>query len=466
MILRLLCVIATLLACSALIRADEIELHDGRIFIGQIVDETNSRVRIDTMVSNIRSILSFGRTDILRLQKSELPKDFFAAPNIPPTTNPQATSGAIADIEFIEVPVVGEIGSAVLAEGLKSALEAAERRNITHIVFRINSFGGQVSVAQEMARLLRSKAESLHYTAVVERAISAAIWIVFSCDEIVLRPGATIGAATAFYQDFSTGEIDVDAKMNSALAAELCAIAEQQGINPALIRAMIVPDAACYWVQSAEGDLAIVDTLQDGDVLKRVLSENGSVLTLTSTEASEIGLANISELETTALHQILGLPRWRIHGKIGEIAMESARENRMRMRVLEETRERRASEAEQRRINQLGQQIREIEALVRYINDGIDRAESLHPNNYNYSYNIRDGLFTPESRRAWMRHTDEAIVAWERVDDALGKLFRAEGRARKLGSEANFHELDIQSLRELARDSVRNLLANRKRSGV
>ncbi|MBT8462078.1 MAG: nodulation protein NfeD, partial [Gemmatimonadetes bacterium] len=112
------------------------------------------------------------------------------------------------------------------------------------------------------------------------RALSAGAMIALSADGLYMRPGSTIGAATPVVGDGKRAS----EKMVSAMRSEFRALAEERGFDPAIAEAMV-----------------------DEKVVVEGISEAGRLLTLTTTEALESGVANAEVEDWPDLVGALGL---------------------------------------------------------------------------------------------------------------------------------------------------------------
>ena len=94
----------------------------------------------------------------------------------------------------------------VQAEFIIEAIERAEEEGYDRIILKIDTYGGVVMSARDIAeRLIRSR---LPTTAYVEtKAISAGIFIAWACDEIVMQEHTTIGDAQMVFQNME-GKIE------------------------------------------------------------------------------------------------------------------------------------------------------------------------------------------------------------------------------------------------------------------
>ena len=157
---------------------------------------------------------------------------------------------------------------------IERSIQDALDQNAAAIVFEINTLGGILDPAIGIKDLI------LHtpvptYTWVNTRAISAGALIALAGDQLIMAPGGTIGAAEA---QFISGE-RADEKATSMWVAQLYGVAESTGRDPELAAAM--------------ADVRIVIP---------ELSPSGQLLTLTDTQALELGM---SDFTAVSLHQIL-----------------------------------------------------------------------------------------------------------------------------------------------------------------
>lgn len=163
---------------------------------------------------------------------------------------------------------------------IRRSIETAAEAGASHIVLEINTPGGAIDAAGNIAQLLRST--DIPITAyVVKNAISAGAYIALNCDQIVMAPSSTMGAA---------GVIDVngnaaDKKTQSYWISEMKAAAELNGRDPLYAIAMTDPS---------------ID-------LPEYRAPKGEYLTLTEKEALEVGYAEAIAKDRKELLQFLNL---------------------------------------------------------------------------------------------------------------------------------------------------------------
>lgn len=162
----------------------------------------------------------------------------------------------------VRVPVSGviELG---LAPFVGRAIREAEAAGARAIVLDIETPGGRIDAAQQMVNAIK-EAKIPIYAFVNRRAFSAGAMIALAADEIYMRPGSVIGAATPV-----TGEGEkAPEKIVSAMRSEMRALAEARGLDPRVGEAMV-----------------------DENIAIEGVVERGKLLTLTTEEAVKVGYA-------------------------------------------------------------------------------------------------------------------------------------------------------------------------------
>lgn len=192
------------------------------------------------------------------------------------------SDGAYASAAATEEKVAEEYGAAVyvipiehniesgLTAFLKRAFQEAEEANAVHIILKLNTYGGEVSSAEAIGKLLR--ASEIPITAFIEeKAVSAGTYIALNADNIVMQQGSTIGAAAVVN---GSGEMIESSKVISYWVERMKEAAKHSGRDPNIAVAMVDP--------SVDLDLAIIE--------KRKLP--GGILSLSQEEAIAVGYAD------------------------------------------------------------------------------------------------------------------------------------------------------------------------------
>lgn len=313
-----------------------------------------------------------------------------------------ATAAASAqEPKYLEVPLAGTFGEEIYPLGVVNVLTKAKEAGVTHVIFRIKSSGGQVWAARSIAEVLRAHDEAFTYVAVIEDALSASLWPAMHCDTIIMTPGARIGAAVVFKNDKTSGAAAVDAKLNSALAAEVAAAAEVKGHSALLVRAMMLPEVLVYALERQDGTIDLVDTRPtrtERGITISTLSDAQGVLTLTGTEAARYGLAVLQNATTAeATRTTLSIRHWEAGGDFVEATIKDA--------------------------------AKKCDALVakatKLEGDAIEAFNTYReqiPERFTYPVTGSTKKLTKEGRTAWEDHTDKAIAGLSRFRTKLKAL--------------------------------------------
>lgn len=172
-----------------------------------------------------------------------------------------------------------------LAPFVERVLAEAAAAKADAVVLEINTFGGRVDAAVIIRdALLRSRVRSVAF--VNKRAISAGALISLAAETIVMADGGTIGAATPVQMGAPGGGAKpVDEKSVSYMRKEFRATAESRKRPPLVAEAMVDPDV----------------------VITGVI-EKGKLLTLTTSEALKLGVADARADNLEAVLAYLKLP--------------------------------------------------------------------------------------------------------------------------------------------------------------
>jgi len=477
---RVLVTVLMVCALTAGARADRIVTKSGQEYTGEIVEQNSTEVRFRTKVGNIITTLTLKRHEIKRIEPGALPEGFFPEANAATAPAP-GTQGAGADDEddetddstastgtpeerYLRIPIEGAIGIDVFASGVDRALKHAQRKRIRRVVFDIDTPGGLVREAVDIANAITEHREAMRARGIdaevyayVRHAISAGIWVVFSCDRMFIVDGGTVGGAVVYTRSGGTGSAEVDAKMNSILAADVASLAEGHGYPAPVVKAMMIMSEECWAWPDASGRMTVsTEKPKDTAAQKQAWKVDGSstVLTLKSDEAERLGIATVVRGGVESLGTPLGLAGWNSAGPAGESAMKWGATQGQKERARAE-----ASAGE----------LREVRSEIEMINDvllprAVEIAAAAHPTNGRYTVFRDTGQFTGESRQEWIRRSDEALSAWTDVQNGLKKLDKLDKRHKDLSGRSYF---DRTKARFVAKDLERiisDLKRNRDRT--
>lgn len=225
--------------------------------------------------------------------------------NVPPEpAAPPIVRPAPGKFTYYLIPLHGEVGDTVLASALEQSMADAAARKPTVVVLDIDSPGGLVEEAQKILKVIHHYNKQLRIVALTDKDLSAAAIFSLSVKEIYVKSTSTIGAATSFQPNNLTLPPKIEEKMQSAWRAVARNSAEEGGHDPLLSEAMIDNDVELH-LETFDGKTVVKDGPGD-----RLLCRKGKILTLSSHEAVECGLAAGDADDVDELGQELKMPGW------------------------------------------------------------------------------------------------------------------------------------------------------------
>src|SRR5699024_1299151 len=150
--------------------------------------------------------------------------------------NTNISKSASKDKLVYIIPIENQVERGLEAFLVRSTNEAIEA-GADHIVFEIDTPGGRVDSASQIAKLLQSlEIESTSY--IVNAALSAGSYIAWNTDNIYMKKQATMGASGVITGDGNAA----DKKAQSAWIAAMKSAAESKGRDPLYAEAMANPE--------------------------------------------------------------------------------------------------------------------------------------------------------------------------------------------------------------------------------
>jgi membrane-bound serine protease (ClpP class) len=218
--------------------------------------------------------------------------------------------------------VHGEIDR-TLVVFVRRGIEKAKKRNVRYVVFDVNTFGGRVDSALQIATLIGSTAPAASVAFVTAGpegtgvSWSAGALISLACSRIYMAPGTSIGAAAPVTVG-PEGALPASEKVVSAIRAQIAAFAEKNGYPVGVARAMVDQDIELREV-FVDGRLRVADADEIREIereskasggsveIGRVVSPRGKLLTLTAMEMERYGLSSGTVADRAGLLPLLGL---------------------------------------------------------------------------------------------------------------------------------------------------------------
>lgn len=215
-----------------------------------------------------------------------------------------------------------------LDKSLARCIKEARKSHAALLVVTIDSPGGDGGMCSAMARLL-SGVDDMDTIAFVcggpsQGAISAGAVLAISCREIFMAPGTTIGATTPIGGQGTIPE--VQEKRTSFFAALDRSIAELTGHSPALVEAMADAKVSLFLVETTDGKRHVIKADEEEKALELLgmpveqvkrtehISKEGTLLTMTSSEALRYGLSEGTVATLEELFETLNIRKPRIRG--------------------------------------------------------------------------------------------------------------------------------------------------------
>ncbi|MCM3161833.1 nodulation protein NfeD [Metabacillus litoralis] len=144
-----------------------------------------------------------------------------------------------------------------LSQYIKRTVSDAQSQKVDHIILEIDTLGGAVDGAMEIADTLRSS--EIPITAYINRrAISAGAYIALNANQIYMAPGSQMGSAAIITGDGNAA----DDKAQSLWLSEMRESAERNGRDPKYALAMADKDVDIPEYGAGKGDLLTIETKQ------------------------------------------------------------------------------------------------------------------------------------------------------------------------------------------------------------
>jgi hypothetical protein len=330
---------------------------------------------------------------------------------------------------YVEVPMIDDkelkdygIGRNIVAESIINSVRyAGKHPDIHHVVFKMDTGGGSLMHAEAMQDVIERYHTNTEFHIVIQDAISAGIWTAFSCDTIFMCRAGTIGGATAYYQ-LSADQVMV-AEDIPEIAARLAITAERNGYPPQLIEPLMLMKTELHTWLDDDGDRVLAQEKPENAAALaeyKILDRNDTVLTLTTEDAIEIGIAKpIAGFDAQLVGKQIGVPGWTRANRYGELIDEIG-ELYNTTRVMEdrwvETQLNldRFPVTSQNRNNEWIKEMRlernkhaDLVAALRMMNKALNELPDVHPERHIYLEG-EDGTTIVQDAEAWQRDARDA----------------------------------------------------------
>jgi membrane-bound serine protease (ClpP class) len=198
--------------------------------------------------------------------------------------------------EKVAVIPIEETVEKGLSQFIKRSFKEAREEKAGHIILDINTPGGAVDAALEIADTIR--ASEIPVTAFIDRrALSAGAYIALNADQIYMVPGAKMGSAAIIDLEGNTA----DKKAESVWLAEMKESAERNNRDSKYALAMADPDVDLPEYGAGKGDLLTLTAEQAVEVnYAEGIAENLDSLL----NSLDLGSAEVIEMEVSFAEKV------------------------------------------------------------------------------------------------------------------------------------------------------------------
>jgi membrane-bound serine protease (ClpP class) len=216
-----------------------------------------------------------------------------------PVNPPPPSQPAAAGKKVIVIPVEEEVDYGLHAFLKRSVSEALAKKPDV-LVFKVNTYGGELKSAFDIVDLLMGVTQCSTYAFVEQKAISAGALIALSCNRIAMGNGTTLGDCAPITQGGEGGIVMLGEKIQSPLRAKFRTLAEKNGYPSLLSEAMVSSDLGVVSVVKPDGGAEYFSAKQwekmDEASKKKyrdvkVIVPDGQLLTMTDKEAKAYGFS-------------------------------------------------------------------------------------------------------------------------------------------------------------------------------
>ena len=351
-----------------------------------------------------------------------------------------------AGLEFyIEVPMIDNkdienygVGGNITAEAIINAVRyAGTHPDIHHVVFTMDTGGGALHHAEAMEDIIEEHHQNTEFHIVVQNAISAGIWTAFSCDTIFMCEAGTIGGATAYY---TIGDTAIVAGDIPWIAGRLELTAERNGYPPQLIKPLMLMESELHYWKDKNGKKVLSNKApkQQGNISDyRTLDGKNNVLTLTTKDAIEIGIAKpIEAFDASLVGKKIGVPNWTLGNRYGLVVDEigwvynTTRvwednwvQQQLALPQYVVTSTNRSHPVIKRMLKDRKEHAAAVDAL-RSINEALNELPNVHPERHLYVAGP-DGITVLADPDQWMQDTQMARALASKLTGGLSQLTKA-----------------------------------------
>jgi hypothetical protein len=450
---------------------DVVELNDGRRFEGKILSEDGGRVRIDARIGGVRATLGFDNSEVKNAEKKALPPGFF---------DPPAAAARVSDptrfrpdqAVYLEVPIIGIFGKDVVADGVRSVLIYAKTHRIPHLVFFIDSAGGDIDEAAEIYRHLLEYKKYFKYHALIRRCQGDALAVAVWSDTLRLIPGAVIGGGldSVAPPDRKGKAAETDDGGDAGIlwaqiAYKVVRETGRSGRQAEIVQALLDPTQSFAAWRDQEG-LVHTGVEVPAGVQPIVVSGGGRSLEVNYDQAVAMGMPAFKG-NAAELGDALKFDGWTPESDYGLKVMREAATERRRL----------ADQAQASYEAKAKKNIARREETDRFIGDSIKEAQKWDPTkgsyetysqHWNWGWGWSGGSaveWTEESQKKWRTRSDATLFYLQQAAKGLRSMKKLEAEAAKLKLDLMFKPGELDGMLRDLEVRFAALQANRTKTG-
>jgi membrane-bound serine protease (ClpP class) len=216
------------------------------------------------------------------------------------------------------IPVHGEVGPELAAFIERSLREKAGFGQNLYVL-ELDTFGGRVDAALQVVEHLLNVTDGKTIAFVKSKAISAGALIALACEELVMRPHATLGDCAPITYS-SEGPQVMGEKFQSPLRAKFRTMAKRNGYPEVLAESMvtaemevlevIIDGRKSYLDSQALADLPAETKKKIGS--QKIMVAKGELLTMDDDEARQLGFSRFSSASIEEMLATMGIEDYRL----------------------------------------------------------------------------------------------------------------------------------------------------------
>ncbi len=352
---------------------------------------------------------------------------------------------------YLEVPLEGRFGEKITARGLEEALQTADCLGVRHIVFVLNSRGGDEFVARDFNSLMARYDNTFRFHALVREATGVAVTPLVWCETILIRTGGRIGGMNLAVDESLYPGIDRSLVLSN-LALNAGEEAKRHGHSAELIQAMIDPHQSVNGWRDSAGRIQISRWIPNGIHTDDFIVQHpaGAVLTLTDRQAVQLRFARAYDGDAAGLGKELGFAGWTSMGEAGRSAMTQATVTEPAKTAVRGDREQFLVDQNRRRRNATKASLERFLSLANDWNPRLGSYSTFKEHWWGTFWEgcaTDSGRLTPEARRKWRDRTDMTVAALARARGYVLEMKDLEKEALALGQEPLYAGDKLEKMR-------------------